>query len=1340
MGGTVNKNDALRIGRGIQDIERLTQKNTTGLNRPVRTKTGIPAKITEVGEFGLYSLLEQQINADGNGFEDKKPVARKWDGTEDELPQAFEINGTADLDTDLIVYIFRQSNDQVALNQWFFDSASNTGGTTTATDKSNTSIKGKIQFRNDIPFNANLQGPFDFEFQAPKQVGSLTDGNRAYGGNEDGVDNFAGIQRHYKWMWYKPSVTEGYLMPGTAAFKQSVSDEVGLQFLNQMWIRMDHRFDGQVNEVHHGLCAQAFFDQAGPPFPGRFSETPAGGVQATVWASATSGGVTNIKCEYDKTGHLRKLDDKYGDEDEYPTDVNIKQTSGTYPTSSSLYDTSIDQTSNLVDENNVDTDAFNGPVGTLSYTAIGANGTTLNIGFTVSTGFSLAAAATEYNGAGTGGNDDPISWDLSKHLDGSDVTLTSLLLEKNRSSTATITDVESVQLVTSIETTPVPDNSSFDVKVELQHGVGGTEPKDTEFIRFNANGEYRVVVFLFLKADAANFDPDDAATYLLKEVATVANQTTFSGGTVSFTFNFDDTDSGSDVCARAFLEFFKTLVNPQPLPNQIGFCDISNANDFDEDCQPIEGTVSTSTLAFASSTYNPESIGSSVFIDGFELRNINPIKVVYKIQKAGDTTEFTGKPSNFGVFTSQDVQARVSQDGVTDDFTAVLLTNPTEGQATDGFELTINYMEESLIRDGQGYVGKAFTNGVSDSPAVDEFSFNSASALLATDFFGDNSEDLPFPWPDNFDGTDQNSSSVGDTNWNKRWTTIDTDGTASITGGQLKYFLDVPAVQSVLTNRNGGLLGGDFSITVSANVTNFADTNGLSQSFNLSVFDSGVFVCQLNANRDKGSAGNFAMVSENTSGETTDLVAGGLNWRFKIERIDGTVTPFFDIGAGFVAGSRTENNSNVLQVDILGTSRWTGGNLTFIIDDFTVKVDDQIGTLVDFFSPNLDRWNDNNIVGVAYQIVNPTTNNLEQIIPASSGVDIIRLENLFAGGFNPNITSATWKVATTFNFQQAFAGSGTEEAFFQVENLAIDSMQIGWRDNGTGGQKFFVEINSVEQFSEANVTSSATATIERGDFTSSDFGGSVDFDNQKSLDIDGGNFASRWTVVNNTINATINASSEIICSGTTSGQEYQFSQTVNITGDFFVSVNFKNYSSSSPGALVRPAYIFITVGGVNIEILRTENGEASVVDGYVFQQGASQTGIEQSDSAAKIALRRVGSTITYEVNGSVERSVTQTGTLTAISRLSARHGNDSGSFTTTLFDFVLNDSGSEFLQNRVLFSNDDVFKFAFDDSNSPVTNIDIVTTTTLTTAFSCIYTDIIIEAPTGTQVTFDPSL
>lgn len=1082
---------------------------------------------------GSYFAIEIYLDEDGNSIDQEN--ATEFDNLTNGVGWITELAGQEDIVPGSQVHIFGAPLDEGGHEDnkilWFFTASPGQtgGGNVIGATRSNQIANKLVQFVNDIDLDNTLAIPNVI----PQQVGSLTGGNMGYGAQEEGVSYSK--MRHYKWMANAAQALDSFFMAGTNAFKIAPNNPQGMGFLNKLWIQIHHRFGGSVAEIHHMLCAEAFFEQADGK--GKFSVTPPGGAQGVHWVSSISGGPTDLKIEVDSNGHDRKWNDIYGDQDDYPTDINIKQTGDDYPSSGTLYNVLLDQLANLTDINGVDTDVFNGPIGTIAYTAETAAGDPLQIGFDVSTGNSLSALAANVPFgapvAGTGGNDDPIFWDLSKHLDGTSVSLTSLLLGENRSSTDIMDGIESVQLVATIETTPVPDNSSFDVKIELEHGLGGTEAQGVEFIRFNGDDEYQVAVYLFLEGNKDNFDPDDAATYLQKETATVDDQGAYSGATVSFTEDFDPSAEGSKVCARAYLEFFQTNVNPQPLPNQIGRCNIFNPGDFAEDCQSIVGTAATSTLEFAASSYNLESIGPPVFIDTHELRNIAPIVVTYKIQKGGDTTDFTGMPSSFALSFPIGLEIRISEDGVTADFSTITLINPIDGQPTDGFQITINYMEESLISDGQEYIGKANTVDVSDNPAPDTFTYNSATSLPASDNFG---------------------------------------------------------------------------------------------------------------------------------------------------------------GTGTNSGTTADNN-------------------------FT------------------DRWDETNTANASQAIV---ANALTHTLGASVGLEKAETRNKFSDGANPNITTDKWKVESSQGFGAGFSGSGTESAYIEVENVAVDTMQAGWRDNGSGGQKYFVNINGIEEVAEASAVSGATNTIERADFTSNDFGGSAGFDSQKSLDIDGVLFNGRWAVSSNTISATINASSEIICSGTTSAQQYSFRQTVSFNTDFYMSVNFKDFSSASGGAATRAALLVGFIAGVECAIWRMID-EQGVTNGYIFQHGASLQDIEQVDASGKIALRRVGSTVTWELNDVVKRTETQAGELQTAD-VSARHGNDSGAFATTLFDFVLLKAGSEFLFNRVLFKNEGVLKYVFDDSGSPVTSVTPITSTTFTAAFSATYQSINIQSPTGTQFTFDPAL
>ena len=124
----INQKDAKIIGDNLNAINsRLnTMPKETIPSRPVRARKGIPAKITQVGEDGLYNLKEQIISNDGKSFEDKQN-GRIWDGQQGNLPQALEINSNDKLDIDNIVYVWNSGSSSADKNKWFFDSGSTQG-------------------------------------------------------------------------------------------------------------------------------------------------------------------------------------------------------------------------------------------------------------------------------------------------------------------------------------------------------------------------------------------------------------------------------------------------------------------------------------------------------------------------------------------------------------------------------------------------------------------------------------------------------------------------------------------------------------------------------------------------------------------------------------------------------------------------------------------------------------------------------------------------------------------------------------------------------------------------------------------------------------------------------------------------------------------------------------------------------------------------------------------------------------------------------------------------------------------------------------------------------------
>ena len=93
--------------------------------------------------------------------------------------------------------------------------------------------------------------------------------------------------------------------------------------------------------------------------------------------------------------------------------------------------------------------------------------------------------------------------------------------------------------------------------------------------------------------------------------------------------------------------------------------------------------------------------------------------------------------------------------------------------------------------------------------------------------------DEGIPASDSFNGTGTDSGAVGDTNWNTRWTAIDSDGTRAIVSNKLKY--NIPSGTDVReTDRNNASIPGAFTAQVTIDwtgITGTLPTAGASQAY-----------------------------------------------------------------------------------------------------------------------------------------------------------------------------------------------------------------------------------------------------------------------------------------------------------------------------------------------------------------------------------------------------------------------------------------------------------------------------------------------------------------------------
>ncbi len=699
-----------------------------------------------------------------------KEGGRTWGMNADDLNTAREINTAKDIPEDTIVIVFKVAPDGLGVfdNEWIIMATSADGVSIVATDKSNTIVQAKIQFRNDVTFNADASGVVNL------QLGDVSNGCVAYGGNEQpggSGGEIDGYQRHYKYIYDVEVPIAGYLIPQTyAQISQDIDD---YSMLGELIISLTHRSQGQTCEIDHNVLSES---QLNNDEELKHEYVNIDGDRGIVYGYGDAAGTTLVPIQFGRWGHAPAIDDVYTIITPPPIDALIAQMLSGYPSSGTLYDIPLTQETNLTDENNNNTDIFNGN-NRLTYTAKDSNGNPLDIGFAVSTSASQIANATDFAGPGTGGNNTDMRFHLARTLNGQEITLQSELNLNGKKAVASVT-VDEVYLETEIQTTPVPDNSSFDVKTILLDGAGGAD-----YTRFNADGEYDIITYLYYETDG--FDINNPIASQTDTVAALGGGE--SGVTVSFTVDFPDFRLGSNVCARSFLLFERTAVNPQPLANQTGVCTISNGGNFSEDCEPITGTAATGDISIPMSAYSPD--GTTVSIGGDDYTQLDtPIVVTYTIDKGGNTTDF----SDANVVSTiellhNNIPIDFSENGglASTSFNEPII-NPVNG--TDGFTFTIAYVISSEISNGDQYVIRVTTAGVSDSPETEVFSFNNSTAFPATDLFDD---------------TNQNSGSVGDNNWTDRWTeTLSTNGSQTITSNTLVKVLKLNYQQKMMIRYN----------------------------------------------------------------------------------------------------------------------------------------------------------------------------------------------------------------------------------------------------------------------------------------------------------------------------------------------------------------------------------------------------------------------------------------------------------------------------------------------------------------------------------------------------------
>ena len=791
LGGLTRK-DSGRIGRAVERVEKmpLGQQKTSDTT-PYKLTTAF-ARITANLGAGLYSAVEVLISVSEQGLYswDTRKSGRIWTDNQ-QIPNwlnpLFNISLGDTLVVGDIVLVVR-TNEQGVLTkkaQWCIISSAVVTEDYLETDKScdwgtkeievrdeegnliEIIILPAIEFRNDVPRVTQVSRTCQ-----RLNVGTVADCNCAYCGQEESnTSSNLGIERHYKFIWRKSTPTINYLLPETLfTIETSSGDANALGGQNELWIRFKHRFNGQTMEIDHGALTDSQLSGNEDLKHAYVNDDAERGI---VYVYSDSAGTTLVPMQMDAKGHAPCIDGVCNDYDppDEPTDSLLTVEDLDYPTSiGSLYNYESPQTTNITDGAGVDTNTFN-KNNALTYNAFTSNGISIDIGFTKSINPSSIANATEYNGAGTGGNDDNIFLDYSKILDGSSVFLQCTLIETGAINTDSVTTSE-VYLDSEFDSDPVPvDGTTFDVKTELTDQCDGNGVRQT---RLDGLDEYEIKTYLYYKTDGFDINNEVGVIggepgYIIFESSVVDDQTTYSGASVSFNgLIFPAVREGSIIVARSYLEF---VTANGVLNRQLGTCEICNNNNYVE----IEGTLAGNT-ATHTVTPEPDDVGNIGTIEEFNGLKYFVFPDVadlflfrYIIQKGGadtnewstneDTSVLTISLNGNDVIFGADYQDDVDNNGL--QFNREIDIVNTQAGPTDGWDYLLGYIQvPDTVEDVEDVIGLQYLVNV-ETPGIDPDATNPFEFV----------QEVPdgIKVGDNFSGIDKNSSEIFGVTWDTKY-------------------------------------------------------------------------------------------------------------------------------------------------------------------------------------------------------------------------------------------------------------------------------------------------------------------------------------------------------------------------------------------------------------------------------------------------------------------------------------------------------------------------------------------------------------------------------------------
>ena len=1316
------------------------------------------AKITKVLANGFYEADQVKWDSDTESFVEVEGVL-EW---RDDNLKLYEINAVEDVSKDSIVVVTPAFGSAPI---WVFTIGDGGGfGIGGAkTDKSNTVVGGRIQFRSDVTFDSTAT-----QLPVPDELGGASDGGiRVYSGNEKG--NY-GRQRNYNWLWngknmlndssssevgvgeaFAGDLTLSMLIPQTDATMGGgtavdIDDWDGS--CNARHIKFWRHNHGHTVEIYHGVIPADYLP-GGSKADTDFLFPENGGV---FYVSSTSGGAVDKKVIIDYLGHVWEYNGTTTGKTPYTpvnenadSGIDLTLTDSDYPSTGTLFNVAIGQSTALLDGpqpggagTNDNTGALN-----LSYSAVDSGGNTIEIG--ENTGVSnsdiiVLDSTDDAIGVGEGGNVDDINWNLSRVLDGRTV-----YLEVSHNSTGdTDTDEMSVDDVymnmavydtgTTTPVTTIPDASDFDIWCWLTKGAGGAE-----WDRMNGLDEYRIR-FEFLYES-------DGAEALAPQYVTVDSfdSGSKSGGILVTQVDFDSIRAGENLCIYCFLEFFD---HADAVEVQYGECIVSQGS-FVSECNLLAGTQGVGNItnpATDGQTFSSSGSDTGTDSNGLTIFTLdNPITVEYEVTVSGAASALWDlKIANIQLWKGG-TQVRFAIAGSTE----LELEQSIVLDGNSSFSDTITAIDSSEIANGQWIIKVVDVPGVVNVQRSINFASGS-SGFAWSDSFGDNSTDLPFPWSDFGAESEQQSTDTSGEPFTDRWTDasggVGTKSSAINASGNFVANIDNNTTSPAYIEIDNKATVQDQAFRITTEVTIPADNSDTNHTtYAITGFDIGgssnsmhLYLVRSNASASPPSgidttSDNWSIISnKRVSGSSSytehETNVTQTNWIELSVSYDGSSTVTFSWDTGSSTGSTTQSISgDISRMMLYANAGSTTANQQFYFRNTKIEIQDKDGNWINYWSPNSDRWNEPTPTGTAYQLVDSTNNKLQQIITGTSGSQKISLENVFKAhptGSPTDITDDSWEVEAKCESIDLHANG--DDQYIELLESGVNDMRMGYRYTG-GQQELYFYDGSTYQVNEASSATSGTLKCNRGDFTFNDFDSTDDQATPDSSDpLNDGIWQQRWSDSSGTSGGS---GSESVSSGvfTLVGNAswpnyydhvYLSVPTFLSTQKVKAAVDARIVSDVNAATRNNGITITLIVNGVDQTIFLTNDNNSAappsnkgtsgswkviILTGGTFYDHGSYT----VGSFKNIAIEYDNGNMDFLIDGvSVRTSSVTTGTVRP--RLNSNNQGTTANQTAEFKNYVLTVDDVEYVEKRVLFSENGALRYAHDDSGDDLEDIDIV--------------------------------